>query len=43
MQTQGRTMSELDITTTWGMRLDRTRENALSNCPAAHPRAARIR
>ena len=31
MQAQGRTMSELDITTTWGMRLDRTREKALSN------------
>ena len=31
MHAQGRTMSELDITTTWGMRLDRTREKALSN------------
>ena len=31
MQAQGRAMSELDITTTWGMRLDRTREKALSN------------
>ena len=31
MQAQDRTMSELDVTTTWGMRLDRTREQALSN------------
>ena len=31
MHAQGRAMSELDITTTWGMRLDRTREKALAN------------
>ena len=30
MTEQGRTMSELDVTTTWGMRLDKTREKALS-------------
>jgi len=31
MEAHGRTMSELDITTTWGMRLDDTREKALAN------------
>ena len=31
MAREGRAMSELDITTTWGMRLDRSREAAVSN------------
>ena len=30
MSERGRAMSELDVTTTWGMRLDKTREKALS-------------
>ena len=31
MTAEGRSMSELDITTTWAMRLDNTREEALTN------------
>ena len=31
MTAEGRSMSELDITTTWAMQLDNTREEALAN------------